>query len=154
MVWVGPDGALELCFNYFLKGQDAGVLYTHTCSFLHSTWCRRTGGRRRWDLQGAGGRTVAGHPCPGNFLECTQIQSSSTEPCQVPVKARSHALCLGIKICWRWLELYHPGLQGPQTLLRHPGACKKEAWKKVDRAVDWERSPRIHANSAVQLRSA
>lgn len=30
MVWVGPDGALELCFNYFLKGQDAGVLYTHT----------------------------------------------------------------------------------------------------------------------------
>jgi hypothetical protein len=36
-----------------------------------------------------GGGTVAGHPCPGNFLERTQTQPLSMEPGQAPMKAHT-----------------------------------------------------------------
>lgn len=36
-----------------------------------------------------GGGTVAGHPCPGNFLERTQTQPSSMEPGQALLKAHT-----------------------------------------------------------------
>lgn len=143
------------------------VFYTHVCCLLHSSCGKRMGGKRRWDLQGMGGGTVAGHPCPGNFLEPIQTQPSSTEPCQALVKVYSCALFLEIRICWGgpclWPELLRPRWApgSTDTLCYHSGHTSREprgrwtgAWREVDGTLECEQSRRIHANSAVQLYGA
>lgn len=162
MVW---GGAREFCFNDCSEGPECRcfintyVLYTRMLSPPQQLR-QENGGKRRWDLQGMGGGTVAGHRRPGNFLEPIQTQPSSTEPCQAQVKVRSCALFLEIRICWGglslWLELLHPRWAPGSTdsLRYHSGAHKQGAWRKVDGALECEQSRRIRANSAVQLYGA